>query len=328
MVAALLAVILAILGGFASHWQIGRLVPAALAGLLLLCGFIALAFRIVEGPPAPVPPGVRLSDSHRRRLFPWIRRSGVLLAAIGAFALVVPSSWMFFPLTLGGMVLLLASSVLYPLYLQARRFDRGMTALLARPWVHWEYTAEQWYSWAAIQYAWERSRTQVFRWKRDWAQLIFPILTMGGATWMLGSGGSGEKARIFMGCVAVLLVTAGLTIWTSRAGERRYRRMLAARPEAFFGGDGLYCSGEYHPWSFSGNCLIEAAALHDPPRRLILTFGFPKRNGTARVAMLIPIPEGGESDLDALEQQLRARCPGAAVHLSERCSCCSEEFAT
>lgn len=102
---------------------------------------------------------------------------------------------------------------------------------------------------------------------------------------MLCSDGTGEKAPVFAGFVAVLLTTAGLPIWTSRAGER-YRRMLAARPEVALGCDGLYCSGEYHPWILSGNCLMEAAALHDPPRRLILTFGSFNRNGTARVAML------------------------------------------
>jgi hypothetical protein len=316
MVAAIVALTLGVFGGPASHQPATKAVLMVLAVLLVLAGFIAVVFRITEGRLAHLPEGAHLSDVHRRRLFPWIRATGVLLLAISGAALAAPSDWIALPLTLGGLVLLLGTSVLYPLYLKGRRFDRGMTALMADPWVHWQYTPEQWQSWAAIQRSWERAKTPVFVWKRDWTKLLFPIAIFGGGAWILGDSGPGEKAGVFLGCVGVLLLSAGLLMWAARREpERRYRRMMAARPEAYLGAEGLFCSGEYSPWILSGNYLVEAAALRDPPGRIVLSFEAFTGRSTARLARLIPIPEGREGDLDVLQRQLHARCPKAAVHL-------------
>jgi hypothetical protein len=315
MVAAIVALTLGAFGGPASHSATSKAVLIVLAVLLVLAGFIAVVFRITEGRLANLPPGARLLNIHRSRLFPWIRSTGVLLLAISGVALLGPSDWIALPLTLGAVVLLLGTSVLYPLYLKARRFDRGMTALLAKPWVHWQYTPQQWQSWAAIQRSWERAGLPVFLWKRDWPKLLFPIAIFGGGAWLLGDSG-GEKVGVFLGCVACLLVAAALLTWAARrAPERRYRRMMAAQPEAYLGADGLFCSGEYSPWILSGNYLVEAAALRDPPARLVLSFEAFNGSAAGRRARLIPIPEGREGDLDLLQQQLHARCPKAAVHL-------------
>jgi hypothetical protein len=201
--------------------------------------------------------------------------------------------------------------------LKARRFDRGMASLLAGPWVHWRYTPEQWQSWAAIQRSWERARTPVFRWNRDWSKLMAPILILAAIPWLLGDGGLLQEITIFLACLLVLLLSATLLTWAvRREPERRYRRMLTARREAYMGIDGLYCGGEYSPWILSGSYLVEAAAVHDPPARLVLTFDCFAGSGTAHVARVIPIPDGCESDLDALQQQLRVYCPKAAIHLT------------
>jgi len=316
MVAAIVALTLGGFGGPASHPPASKAVLIVLAVLLVLAGFIAVVFRITEGRLAHLPAGANLVDIHRRRLFPWIRSTGMLLLGISGAALLVPSDWIALPLTLGALVLLLGTAALYPLYLKARRFDRGMTALMADPWVHWQYTAEQWQTWAAIQCSWERARTPVFVWKRDWSKLLFPMAVFGGGAWILGDSGPGEKVAVFLSCVAVLTLTAGLLTWAARREpERRYRRMLASRPEAYLGADGLLCSGEYAPWVLSGNYLVEAAALRDPPGRLVLSFEAFNGKIAGRRAKLIPIPEGKEGDLDLLQQQLRARCPKAAVNL-------------
>jgi hypothetical protein len=206
---------------------------------------------------------------------------------------------------------------LYPLYLKARRFDRGMSALAANPWVRWQYTPEQWQSWAAIQRSWDRAKTPVFRWKRDWAKLLVPILIMGAVTGLLSHDRPVERFAIFAGCTAFLLLAAALITWAARCEpERRYRRMLTARREAYLGADGLYCSGEFSPWVLSGNYLVEAAAIHDPPVRLVLTFDKPAGNSTTRIARMIPIPDGCEHDLSVLENLLRASCPEAAIHFT------------
>jgi hypothetical protein len=287
-----------------------------LAMLLVLAGFIAAAFRISQGQGTDLPPGSGLCDVHRRKILPAIRSTGVLLIIASAAALLVPSGWSALPLTLGTIVLLIGASVFFPLYLKARRFDRATTALLTDPWIHWEYSQAQWQSWAAIQRLWERAGTRVFLFQRDWSKLLLPMAILAGASWILDDGGPGEKVSVFLGCVAVFLLAAGLLTWVARnEPEWRYRRMLAARPEAYLGADGIFCSGEYLPWILSGNPLAEAAALRDPPGRLVLSFDAFQGDGTTRVARLIPIPEGCEPDLDSLQQHLRRRCPKATVKL-------------
>ena len=316
MVAATVAATLGIFGRPASHSPTIQAVLIVSAVLLVLAGFIAVIFRTTKGRLAHLPQGVRQCEVHRRGLFPWIRRTGVLLVIVSVAALLVPSDWIGLPLALGAVVLLLGASMLYPLYLKARRFDRGMTALRANPWVHWQYTPEQWQTWAAIRRSWERAKTPVFLWQRDWPKLLFPIAILAAATWTLGDTGLGEKVAVFLGCAAALLVSATSITWLARREpERRYRRMMAARPETYIGADGLYCSGEYSPWILSGNYLVEADALHDPPGRLLLSFDSFHGNGTPRVSRLIPIPEGREDDLQLLQEQLRTRCPKATVRM-------------
>jgi uncharacterized membrane protein SirB2 len=216
MVAAIVLVTLGIDGGPAGRSSAAKIALVIPAILLLLTGAIAVTFRITDGPLAHLPRGVSVCQIHRRRLFPWVRGMTILLVIVSVTAMLVPARWMGLPLALGGLVLLLGTSILYPLYLKARRFDRGMTALSADPWIHWHYSPEQWQSWAAIQRSWERARTPVFRWKRDWSKLIFPVAILATAPWILGDGGTAQKVGVMLACVVVLLRPPG-----SLYGRRR-----------------------------------------------------------------------------------------------------------
>jgi hypothetical protein len=321
MVAAIATVALEINGGHAGRSPAAKIAILIPAILLVLTGSIAATFRITDGPLPHLPRGVSVYRIHRRRLFPWIRGTTILLVILTATSLLAPTAWRGLPLALGALVLLLATSILYPLYLKARRFDRGMTALAAEPWIHWHYSPEQWQCWAAIQRSWERARTPVFRWKRDWAKLIFPIGILTIAPWILGTGGTAQKVGVMLACMMILLLSAAVTTWAVRCEpERRYRRMLTARREAYMGADGFYCSGEYSPWIRDGSYLMEATAMHDPPARLVLTFDSFTGTGAMYNARMIPIPEGCEGDLDMLQQQLRACCSMASVQLTARAS--------
>lgn len=321
MLTAIVASTLWIFNRPSSQSPITKVILIVLAIVIVFAAFTAVVFRLTEGRLAHLPKGASLSDIHRRRLFPWIRCTVVSLALLFVGALLLPADWVALPLSLSAVILLLAMSVLYPLYLKARRFDRGMTALMANAWIHWQYTPEQWQSWAAIQRSWERAKTPVFRWKRDWKKLLLPILIMGCFTVTLGNDAPGVKVLIFLGCSAILLLSIAVLTWASRSEpERRYRRMLTARREAYLGADGLYCSGEYTPWILSGNYLVEATAQQDPPARLVLQFDKFTGNSTARIARLIPMPEGSETDLTALEMQLRSCCPKAAIHIAAHAS--------
>jgi hypothetical protein len=324
MAAALAAVPLAIFSGPVSHSPWAQAILAIVAGLALLTGSTAGILRITDGRVAQLPPSVQLVTIHRRKLHRWLWRAGVVLLIAAGAALAVPSSWRGLPLMLGGIDILLCGSVLFPLYMRARRFDRGISALVAGPWTHWQYTPAQWESWATNQLAWERSKLATIAWRREWPKMLTGVLVMAlifaGFSWLMVDGSAWDKVAAAAGGMALVLVTIICVNWFNRSEcERSYRRTLAALPEAYFGAEGLFCSGEYSPWVLSGSYLVEATAPRDPPARLVLMFQtFRSSNfggSSVRVAKRIPVPEGGERDLELLQQKLRACCPKATVHL-------------
>ena len=319
LVGGIVAIVLGSFGRSAGHTPVARLALMALAIILIFAIFIATVFRITEGKQADPPQGASWSDVHGRRLRPWIGYTSALLLLDIVATVFTPPSWIALPLTLGGIVLLLGTSVLYPLFLRARRYDRATTALLASPWVHWRYAPEQWKSWALIQRSWEQAQAPIVQWKQDVPQALFPIAVLGIATWILGDGGPAEKVGVFLACIAVLLSASFLMVRAARREpQRRFLRILGSPPEAILGAQGIYCGGELSPWSVAGAHLVEAMALHDPPQRLVLNFDSLRANGSgaSRQSRMIPIPQGGERDLHQLQQQLKAACPQASVRLT------------
>jgi hypothetical protein len=315
MITAILAVTFGVVQGRSLQSSNFRAVLTVLTGLLVLTGFMSLAFRITEA-RLRLPQGAKICDLHRRRLLPWIRSTGILLVFTSTGSMLAPERWSAAPLVLGAMVMLVAAAVLYPMYLQARRFDRSVTSLVQDPWVHWKYPAEQWQTWASIQRSWDRAQTPVFRLRRDWSKLLFPVAVFGIGARVLGTSGT-DRIIVAATCVAILFgVTAFLTGLARHQPERRYRRMLSSRPEAFLGAEGLYCSGEYAPWHMGSSSLLEATAVLEPPVRLVLSFSNTSRSGSNQVTRLIPIPEGSEGDVERLQHVLRSICPAASVQLA------------
>ena len=97
--------------------------------------------------------------------------------------------------------------------------------------------------------------------------------------------------------------------------RRRHRRLLAAPPETYLGAAGVYCNGEFTPWTLSGAFLVEARALRDPPARVQLTFQTYNGGSSRRVAMGMLIPSRRVDDLEILQTKLRLTCPTATVRL-------------
>jgi len=98
--------------------------------------------------------------------------------------------------------------------------------------------------------------------------------------------------------------------------DRRYRRLLAAQPETWFGDEGLFSNGKYTPWILSGRYLLKATAAVDPPPHLTLIFESFNGSSSTQVTQRVLIPDGHIADLPMLEQKLKSHCPNASVHLS------------
>jgi hypothetical protein len=322
----LIAAAMAGLGLAMVSGPIGRS-PAAQAVLMVVAvvgigtGATGIIIRLTDSHVAQLPPSVRLISTHRHKVQRWIWRILVYELVCAAAALVLRGSWIWLPLSLGGFVLLACGPTLLALYMRARRLDLGMSQVVADPWVHWQYTPPQWQSWAQNQLAWERSKIVKINWRKEWRKTLkFSVLMLSvflGCAWIMVDGSALEKITgSAIGMVVTLIAIAGVS-WIGRgACERRYRRLLAAPPEAYLGDEGLFCNGEYAPWILSGGYLVEASAPRDAPARLVMVFRTFNGSSSTLVARRIPIPEGQAPDLEALQQKLRGRCPKASVHLT------------
>jgi hypothetical protein len=134
----------------------------------------------------------------------------------------------------------------------------------------------------------------------------------------LFTGASLQENEIIVGGLSgfVILLVA-VAYWFKRTNfDRRYRRLLAAAPEAWFGDEGLFCNGQYMPWILSGRYLLKATSAMDQPPRLMLIFESFNGSSSTQITQRIPIPDGHMVDLPMLEQKLNAHCPTASVHLS------------
>jgi hypothetical protein len=240
----------------------------------------------------------------------------VFLLINTAACLVLPSSWKWLPEGLGGFVLLLCGPMLSIGYMMARRNDRGMSAVIANPWAHWQYTPESWVQWAENQRAWEVAQEGPWSWK---GVSLFVLLCVGlFALGALFTGASLKENLIIVGGLSgFLLLLVVVAYWFKRTNfDRRYRRLLAAQPETWFGDEGMFSNGTYMPWILSGRYLLKATAAVDPPARVTLIFESFNGSSSTQITRRVLIPDGHLADLSMLQQKLKAHCPTASVQLS------------
>jgi len=208
--------------------------PSDSPGVVILCcvaltaavvlGLSAVIMRITDGKAARPPAGTKPLNSHRRKLYPWLWGSGIVLLLLIAGAALAGPLYADALFVLAGLVLVIGASLLGGLYVKARRTDLAIAALKYDFWVHWQQ-----------------------------------------------GPGQGES-------------------WLGPAG------LLAG--EAFM------------PWLSSGTYLLDARAEWLSSGFLVFTFA--KYPGPV-VTIRVPIPAGRESDLEALEAKLRARCSKARI---------------
>ncbi len=306
---------LAIANGTVGRSPVAQGVAAFLAIAVLGSVSSVLVVRITDAHVAQLPPSAKLVSFNRHKVYRWIWRLVAFLVIASTAALVLPSSWLWLPTGLGGFVLLLCGPMLSIAYMMARRNDRGMSAVIADPWAHWQYDPEEWVQWAKNQRDWEESQEGPWSWKRA---SLFVIFCSG--LFALGALFTGESLRerviIVAGLTGFIVLLALVAYWVKRTNfDRRHRRLLAASRETWFGDEGLFCNGAYTPWILSGRYLQKATAALDPPERLTLLFQ--SFNGTSSVVVTqrILLPKDRISDLPMLQQKLANRCRTASVHL-------------
>jgi hypothetical protein len=239
----------------------------------------------------------------------------VYLLINAAVALALPSSWSWLPEALGGFVLLICGPMLGLAYMMARRNDRGMTSVVTNPWVHWQYTPEQWQAWIANEMAWEKAKQTPWSWK---AMLILLLICAGlfALGTLMNGGFTPENIAIFLGLCGLIVVLLAILYVAVRAQPARRRRTLQAAPlEAYFGDEGVYCNGEYLPWILSGRYLLSASAESGPPAAVVLVFESFNGSTSVKLNKRILVPPDHVQDLAPLEKKLNARCPTAHVRL-------------
>ena len=282
-------------------------------------GATALIVRITDSHVARLPASLRVITTHRQKVHRWMFRLFIFLFVCAAAGFVLPGSWRMLPWGVGGFILLGCGPVLAACKMRATRLDRGMSQVLALPWVHWQFTPAQWQGWARNQLEWERSQLPPFSWKKDGAAYLKKGAMLGlifvACSLLEVPGGFAEKLWVSAAfTVGFMLLLLWIEWFNRRYCYRRYRRLLAAPPEVYFGDEGFFAGGQYSQWIFSGNYLTAAKLLSDPPA-LVLVFQRFDGSSSVQVAQRIPIPEGRASDLDILQQKLRVACPKASVHL-------------
>ena len=295
-------------------------VAEGIAGLVtamaVACGASIFIVRITDAHVAALPPSARLVSFNRHKVYRWIWRLVVFLLICAAASLALPSAWIWLPVGLGGFVLLFCGPMLSILFMMARRNDRGMSAVIANPWAHWQYTPEKWAQWAANQREWEKAQEGPWSWK---SVSLFVLLCVG--LFALGALFTGESLQenvtIVGGLTGFILLLVALAYWFKRTNfDRRYRRLLAAAPETWFGDEGMFSNGAYMPWILSGRYLLKGTAAVDQPARLMLVFESFNGSSSTQITQRVAIPDGHITDLPMLEQKLSTHCPTASVHLS------------
>lgn len=306
----------AIVNSSLSRSPVAEIIASLVAVLVLACGSSIFIVRITDSHVAALPPSARLVSFNRHKVYRWIWRLVVFLLINTAAALVLPSNWTWLPEGLGGFVFLVCGPMLSILFMMARRNDRGMSAVIANPWAHWQYTPEKWAQWAESQRAWEKAQEGPWSWK---GVSLFVLLCVG--LFALGALFTGvslkENVTIVSGLTGFIILLVAVAYWFKRTNfDRRYRRLLAAAPETWLGDEGLFSNGVYMPWILSGRYLLKATAVMDQPARLMLIFESFNGSSSTQITQRIAIPDGHITELPMLQQKLSAHCPTASVQLS------------
>ena len=295
--------------------------------VVIIFGTLALIFIIQavsvpkESKPAALPHSVKLVSNNRRKMVRWVKVFAVLLG-ICALAGLIPGAPGIISLTFGGMTLFLAIIMLPVLYFTNRTLDQSLTAIELEPWVHWQYTPEQWQQWCSVQSDRLAATPASFVFARDWHRFLFPfVIIIGGVAFFVPGSWLFKGIYLAFVCGAILAIA----ILSGRSGAshaaKLHAKLLAAAPEVYFGRDGIFSDGVFTPWLNVSTYLVSAAIDPRQPRSLMFNFerSVPNPYGPTSIVPIhqaVLIPANSEADLARLQQELTARCPKAQIALA------------
>jgi uncharacterized membrane protein HdeD (DUF308 family) len=296
--------------------------------LVIVFGALSLIFIIqaVTTPKAAkletvLPPSAKLVHFHRQKIYKWVKFLAIFIVVCGVLWVVIPGKASYAALSLGGLALLLASVLLPVGYVTARQFDVSLTAMECSPWVHWQYTPEQWKQWTNVQVERMEATPPKIVLKRDWRSLGWTFTAIAGASFLFYPGRWLLDSLTVLFCCGLILA---IVVWSPhenlRAAERMRTNLLKVTPEVYFGHDGVFCDGVYTTWLTMNVYLTSASIDERQPRSLLFRFeridpnpygGYP----AVPIHQSVLIPAGGDNDVVRLQKELTARCPKAQIAL-------------
>jgi hypothetical protein len=303
-------------------------VAATTLGLVIVFGALGMIYIIQsvtvpkESKAAALPHSVKLVTTNRRKIYKWVKVFAVLIGGFALLGLLIPGNPAYAAYTLAGFTLFLAVILLPVMYWTSRGLDQSLTQTELNPWVHWQYTQEQWSRWCGVQVDRVKATPPTFVFRRDWHRLAWPIALISGGVYIFGPGSWVFKTIYIVavcGALVALVLLAGRG--EAHAGERLREKLLTAAPEVYFGRDGVFCDGVFTPWLDVSTYLISAAIDERQPRSLLFSFerSVPNPYGPTTIIPIhqsVLIPDAAGSDLGRLQVELTARCPTARVTIA------------
>jgi hypothetical protein len=294
-------------------------IVSLLAGLGLI---LTVGMRVFNPAPAPLPAGTKLVTVNRRKVIPWLKALLYILLAMGVAALFLGPDGQETVGIFAGILVGFSAFMAMAGYMGGRRLDRALTAVLVNPWVHWTYSRERWEAWTEQQVARMKRNEKKLSYKTVWqAGALFTVLLGVPSLFVLPN----NTARIWTLtgiCIASALI-GFIAVRTQGQTAANYRkRLLAAKPEAFFAPDGLFVESEYSAWVSSEIYLLSAGIEQTNPPCVSMLFER-VRPGSAgpqitQIEKRVMIPTHSDADLGILQKNLTALCHKAHVALVEQ----------
>jgi hypothetical protein len=269
-----------------------------------------------------LPDSAKVVQVHRQKVYHWAKYLAGLVAIFAVLGAVMPGNAKYIALSFGGMALLLAVILVPVAYVNARHFDRSLTALELDPWIHWKYAPAQWSEWVDAQVDRMKTKPATFVLKRDWHKFAWPFALIAAGVIIFSPGPLVWRILyVLVSCGAI----AGLVLLNSREEKRAPEKMRAtlqkAAPEVYFGHDGIFCDGVFTTWLSLNVYLMSASIDERPPRSLAFNFekvqpGPYTANQISAIQQSVLLPAGADGDVARLQRELSARCPKARVQLA------------
>jgi hypothetical protein len=266
-----------------------------------------------------LPPATKPVQVYRRKVYKCTKILLAVIACFGILGLILRGELQLTAFGFGAFTLF-ASLIIMPIwYFTARNSDRSLTSLQNNPWVHWQYSQDEWNAWVETQAQRAAKTPPAFVFKRDWRKLVLPVGIVAGGVLIFGPGTFLYRVLAILGVCGLIAGLSRFTTPESDLQAKRIRKNLPkCAPEAYLGHSGMYCEGILTAWVSATVSLRSASIDEREPRSLHCVFeeDTPSAySGTRRyqVHRSVLIPANADEDLARLKSELARRCPKAQI---------------